>query len=66
MRWVLSGTGEMFYSDTEKKNRSLVEDSGKVVYDPDPLASLRRLLDEHERRLEALEEIVQEMKQLQP
>jgi len=61
MDWVLTGKGQMFFSDeVENKSPDLVEE-GRVSYVVDPLSSLRLLLENHERRLLELERIVEEM-----
>jgi len=52
--WLLSGTGSMFLSDSEKKYQVL---GPEFDYGSDPLSALRRVLDDYretKRQVEAL------------
>jgi len=71
MDWLLRGDGEMFLGDTEKKNTAESESPPGVRepdegYVTDPVGQLRRLFENFEKRISALEAEVQEMKQSQP
>lgn len=52
----------MLLSEASKKNWVDKEEEAEVVYEADPLAALRWVLGEHERRLKELEEEVAELR----
>lgn len=62
LSWVFTGEGNMLLSEASKKNWVDKEEEAEVVYEADPLAALRWVLGEHERRLKELEEEVAELR----
>lgn len=61
-RWLLDGEGEML-TDEIPKEGMVKEAGGEYNKKPgDPLSALRALLDDHDRRIRELEEVVADLK----
>jgi transcriptional regulator with XRE-family HTH domain len=69
MNWLLHGDGPMFLSDEQKKYEEepvpdqRVSEAIAEYVSGDPLGSLRRMLEEYERRLRVLEAEVARLKE---